>query len=144
MFTRLTQLPHVETAALASLARGEGFRFLDRLIAEWHEGVRFDGPGERLIGAFNRDRLVAIGGLNRDPYAGSPHIARLRRLYVAPDRRRDGLGRRLVASQLDGDNGQFKVVRLKAPDVAAAAFYDAIGVTRIDNEDATHVVRRDA
>ena len=54
---------------LAREARASGHVFLDRLIADWHSGAnRFDKPGECLLGLFDGDRLVAIGGLNRDPY----------------------------------------------------------------------------
>ncbi len=54
---------------IAREARASGHVFLDRLIADWHSGAnRFDKPGECLLGLFDGDRLVAIGGLNRDPY----------------------------------------------------------------------------
>lgn len=55
---------------LRTEAAGEGFRFVEELVAEWHEGTnRFAKPGEVFLGAFRAADLIAVGGLNRDPYA---------------------------------------------------------------------------
>ncbi len=141
MLRRLDDLPLAGIEDLAALARTEGYRFLDRLIAEWQSGeTRFDGPGEGLLAHFDGGRMIAVGGLHRDPYAGMDRVARLRRLYVAPDRRQGGVGRALVARLIDDARGRFELVRLRVPDASAAAFYEAIGFARTDLADATHVL----
>src|SRR5687768_15110823 len=77
-------------------SRGEGFRFLVRLRSEFRDGSnRFDAPGEVLLGGFQGAELVAVGGLNRDPYAPEPRVGRLRHLYVRRAFRGKGVGRAL-------------------------------------------------
>jgi GNAT superfamily N-acetyltransferase len=139
MFRRLHELPIDETEALAVLARGEGYLFLDRLIREQKAADCFAGPGELLLGTFDGGRLVGIGGLHRDPYAGNSKIARLRRFYIAPYWRRRGIGKTLVGELLNGGRSVFEVVRLKAPDAAACRFYEAVGFAHCTDADATHI-----
>ena len=51
-------------AAMQAEARAEGYRFLDRLAAEWDAGTaRFAGAGEQLLAAYCDDELDGIGGL---------------------------------------------------------------------------------
>lgn len=48
----ITHLP-AQILVLEKEAIGEGFRFITRLIDEWHSGAnRFDAPGECLIAAY--------------------------------------------------------------------------------------------
>jgi hypothetical protein len=57
----------------------EGFGFIDRLIDDWLTGVnRFENPGELFIGGFQEGRLLAVCGLNRDPYTDRDGVGRLR------------------------------------------------------------------
>jgi hypothetical protein len=59
--------PHI--AALEREAVAEGFRFLTRLVSEWHSGAnRFDAPGECLMAAYLDQQLAGIGGLSVDPF----------------------------------------------------------------------------
>jgi len=49
---KITRLP-AEVLALEKEAVAEGFRFLTRLISEWHSGTnRFNAPGECLMAAY--------------------------------------------------------------------------------------------
>jgi GNAT superfamily N-acetyltransferase len=123
--------------------RGEaadgGFRFLDRLARDWRNGEnRFDQPGERLVGAFAGDRLIAIGGVNRDPYAERANVGRLRHLYVLKDWRTTGVGRALVEGLLRHAEGVFSEVRLRTDTDAASAFYRQCGFTVVDSPSASH------
>ena len=53
----------------------EGFKFLEKMRLEWDSGKnRFNKEGEALYGAFEGDKLVAIGGINLDPYANDDSI----------------------------------------------------------------------
>lgn len=88
--------------ALRIEASSAGFRFMEKLTKEWETQTnRFDKPGELLAGAFQNGQLVAIGGLNIDPYAGDITIARLRHLYVLKRIRRQGVASRLARYLLD-------------------------------------------
>ncbi len=128
--------------ALRAEAAADGFRFLDRLVADWRSGANaFDRPGEVLLGAFRADDLIALGGLNRDPYASEDGIGRLRHVYVGRSVRRAGVGSTLVRRLLDHARGTFRLVRLRADAEAAASFYVSLGFTPVQDVAGTHVWR---
>src|SRR3954451_22305414 len=128
-------------AGLAADAEADGWRMVSRLIAEWADGRnRFAAPGERayLAGA-EGGRPVAVGGLNVDPYAGEPAVGRIRRLYVARARRRTGVASALMQKLSTDAAGHFRMLHLRTDSAEAAAFYEAIGFTRVlGDPDCTH------
>jgi GNAT superfamily N-acetyltransferase len=106
----------------------EGFRFLRRLVDEHAAGqVRFDAAGEVLLGAFEGDELVAVGGVTRDPYGGDDGVGRVRHVYVRRAHRRRGVGERLVAALEAHAREHFSALVLRTDTEAAAAFYAALG-----------------
>jgi GNAT superfamily N-acetyltransferase len=95
--TQLKALPwdHLEPLIQESLA--QGFDFVNRLVTEYASGAnRFDQPGEALFGVYDGQRLIAVGGLNRDPYLQDGQTGRVRHVYVLSTWRRQGARRRLV------------------------------------------------
>lgn len=59
---QITHLPP-KILALEKEAIGQGFRFITRLIDEWHSGTnRFDAPGECLMVACLNQQLIGVGG----------------------------------------------------------------------------------
>lgn len=127
---------------LRSEAAEEGFDFMDRLAAEWRSDAnRFAGRGEILLGVFHTAHLVAVGGLNRDPYANYDQVGRLRHLYVRKSARRTGVGSALVHQLLSHAKGNFKSVRLRTETLEAAAFYVELGFLAVEDQTATHVIR---
>lgn len=138
LIRQLSALPD-DILLLESAAVAEGFRFLTRLVTEWESGAnRFDRHGEAFFAAFSHGRLLAIGGLTHDPYAG-PQVGRLRRVYVAPASRGVQVGRVLVQHLVQHASGYFNVVRLSTDTPAAAAFYLRCGFQQIEDDGATHV-----
>ncbi|MGG7566066.1 GNAT family N-acetyltransferase [Rhodovulum sp. DZ06] len=128
--------------ALRAAAAAEGFRFLDRLAADWTSGeTRFDAPGEALFAAWRGGALVAIGGVTRDPWAGAApepsRTGRLRRFYVHPSARRRGVGAALLAELIAAARPHFTRLRLRT-DESAAAFYAALGFAQTAEPGATH------
>ena len=77
---RIARLPD-DIARLADLAAREGHQHLKRLVEEFDSGVnRFQSPGEGLFEVRDSAQtLVAIGGLNIDPYTPGQNAGRLRR-----------------------------------------------------------------
>ncbi len=99
---------------LRAEAAVEGFHFVDRLIFEWQSGRnRFLQRAEVFLGAFRAAELVAVGGLNRDPYADQDGIGRLRHLYVRRSARHTGAGSALVRQLLTKAEDAFHLVRLR-------------------------------
>lgn len=118
----------------------EGFGFLLRLRREFLDGGnRFDAPGEALLGCWRGAELVAVGGLNRDPYSAEPRVGRLRHLYVGAAHRRGGVGRVLVAALAEAARPHFDVLRLRTDTEAAARFYEALGFSAVLSPHATHL-----
>jgi GNAT superfamily N-acetyltransferase len=122
-------------------ARGEGYDFLDRLVEDWLSGEnRFDGSGETFCGGFHCGVLVAVGGLNRDPFLADPEVGRIRRVYVRQAWRNRGVGEALVRSLLNTARKSFRSVRLRAENAGAARLYEHIGFSAIDDPNATHIL----
>jgi GNAT superfamily N-acetyltransferase len=124
---------------LISISRPDGFRFVTRLRNDWLERTnRFNGEGETLIQVASGRKLVAIGGLNRDPYAESGSSGRLRRLYVHPQWRGRGLGRQLVMRLVEHASDSFECITLRTDTSEADQFYRHLGFLRVDEDTVTH------
>ena len=125
-------------AALQAEARHEGYRFLERLAAEWEAGTaRFNRPSEALIAAHAAGVLAGIGGLTLDPVV--PDALRMRRFYIHPALRRAGIGRRLAMAllQLPGTAG--RSVTVNAGTAEASVFWEALGFVAERRDGHTHV-----
>jgi len=145
---RKVTLPLDGLDALTAESVAQGYEFLLRLQAEWDSGAnRFDGPGEGLFGAFDGPTVIAIGGLNRDPFSPNPApnpapdaaVGRIRRVYVLSASRGSGVGTQLVQTLLAEARLHFRQVRLRAVSPAAARFYERLGFRPIADPDATHL-----
>ncbi|WP_448124067.1 GNAT family N-acetyltransferase [Pseudomonas veronii] len=142
---QIQQILHLppQILALEKEAFAEGFRFLTRLITEWHSGTnRFDVPGECLMAAYQGDSLIGIGGLTVDPYSPTP-TGRLRRFYIAASSRGKHVGRNLVANFVERASQRFDVIRLSTDTPEGDAFYLHCGFQRSHEDHTTHIMRLD-
>jgi GNAT superfamily N-acetyltransferase len=131
-----------EIAPLVIEAESEGHRFVRRLQHEWNSGEnRFEALGEFLMSAYIDDRLVAIGGLNIDPYSSAAGVGRLRHVYVSSVARRLGVGTQLVKRVMNEAARTFATLRLRTTTIEAAAFYERLGFLAVNEENATHIIR---
>lgn len=138
---RILALP-ADIEALRVEAGSDGFRFLAKLVKEWQsEANRFDGPGEVLAGVFDDERLVAVCGLNIDPYAADSTVGRLRHLYVLKSARRKGVASILVRYLIDAARISFINVRLFTDTRDAAIFYEKFGFSPSESATASHTLR---
>lgn len=139
MQIRPISLDREDLAELSEEALREGFGFLERLARDWITGSnRFADDGELLLGAFDGQQLIAVGGLNRDPYDRAPGVARLRHLYVLKGFRRRGTGTKLVRALRVHAGRGFAELRLRTDRAEAAAFYEKLGFERVAIGEATH------
>jgi GNAT superfamily N-acetyltransferase len=138
------ELPVPGIERLQSEAMDEGYDFIETLVEEWaNAGNRFDAPGEALCGHLDQGMLVAVGGLNCDPFAGRPDMGRIRRVYVRAAWRNRGIGRALMTALVDAARTQFTCVRLRAENEGAARLYESMGFVPIASPDATHILHLD-
>jgi GNAT superfamily N-acetyltransferase len=139
-FQRIHRLPTDALAPLLTASVHEGFHFVERLVREWEEAKeRFNRPGELLLAAYKGGGIIAIGGLTADPYSGEPALGRLRHVYVRPDARRRGIGRRLVQILEQAAEQTYGALVLRTDTPTAARFYETLGYTRLPpGSTATH------
>ena len=118
--------------SIVNQSKEEGFRFIERLINDFKNGSNtFNHFGEGLFGVFNEeDVLVAIGGLNKDPFSNGQYIGRLRRFYVDKEYRRNGIGSILVRRIIDEAKKYYKILVLHTDTEQADKFYSTIGFTK--------------
>lgn len=128
---------------LLEAGRAEGHDLVQRLVDEWNDGSnRFDCPGEVVCEVRIGTRLVAVGGLNRDPYVTDPSVGRIRHVYVSAVARSQGVGRLLVTALVDHARGRFARVRLRTVTREGSGFYRALGFEETPEEpDSTHQIR---
>ncbi|HYS69511.1 MAG TPA: GNAT family N-acetyltransferase [Gemmatimonadaceae bacterium] len=141
--SELQRVHRIPTDALASLLAAsieEGFHFVERLVREWEEAQqRFNQPGELLLAVYKEEDIIAIGGLTSDPYSDDPALGRLRHIYVRPDARRRGIGRRLVRILEQAAEQTYRALVLRTDSPAAARFYETLGYTQLPpGSTATH------
>lgn len=119
----------VNLSNLVKESREDGFRFLERLVQDYKDGKNtFNKNGEALYGVYNnREELIAIGGLNIDPFSDNPEICRLRRFYVAIEYRRNGLGSFLLKRIITEAKNYFTVLVLNTDTSEADQFYTRFG-----------------
>ena len=88
-------------------------------------------PDRAVFGVFAAQRLVGVLGLQREQMRKLAHKALLWGMYVAPQGRREGAGRRLVAAALSHAASALGVSRVtlyvNAQNVAAIALYRSLG-----------------
>ena len=131
-----------EVMPLVIEAESQGHRFMRRLVDDWVSGAnRFQKTGEFLLSACIEGRLVAVGGLNNDPYALIEHVGRLRHVYVLDTARRLGIGTLLVKRIMEDAAESFSMLRLRTKTTDAAEFYERLGFQKTSEQSATHVIR---
>lgn len=135
------ELPLPGLNRLQAEAQEQGYDFVETLVEEWASARnRFDAAGEVLCGYLDQGQLVAVGGLNCDPFAGRLDMARIRRVYVRQGWRNQGIGRALVTALIDHARIHFRSVRLRAENTDAARLYEQVGFVPIASPDATHIL----
>lgn len=130
-------------ANLVEESESEGFRFLRKLVDDWTSGEnRFTQQGEALFIAECDGQIVAVGGLNIDPYANAPTVGRVRRFYVAARFRRQKLGARMIEVIVDLAKQHFTTLRLYTNSEEAARFYLAVGFSsHYGCSECTHILQ---
>ncbi|NHM30888.1 GNAT family N-acetyltransferase [Neobacillus terrae] len=126
---KIKNLLSIEYSHLVLESKENGFRFLDRLVNDYKNGENtFDKDGESLFGVFNQQgTLIAIGGLNIDPFSGDEKVCRLRRFYVSDAYRRKGIGTLLLNTIVSEAKNYFNVLVLHTDTEEAAKYYKAYG-----------------
>lgn len=132
MVKHINNLLNFNLDSLVKQSKEDGFRFVERLINDYKIGSNtFNHFGEGLFGVFNEEGvIVAIGGLNKDPFSNEQYIGRLRRFYVDKEYRRNGVGSLLVKKIIEEAKRYYKILVLHTDTEQADKFYSSIGFTK--------------
>ncbi|AIY04272.1 GCN5-related N-acetyltransferase [Planococcus sp. PAMC 21323] len=124
----IQDLKKLDVSKLVEESEAEGYRFLRRLVDQYEDGSNtFNKQSEVLYGVWDQDHLIAIGGLNRDPYSSKDGVGRLRRFYISTNARRQGVGTKLLQTIVEDAKGHFHELVVRTDSSAADAFYRANG-----------------
>lgn len=129
---QIKNLSSVNLIYLVKESKNEGFLFLERLVNDYKDGTnKFNRYGEFLYGVFTIEgSIVAIGGLNIDPFSNMEQIGRLRRFYVSKDYRRKGIGELLLDTIISDAKKHYKTLVLHTDTEQADKFYTSYGFSK--------------
>jgi GNAT superfamily N-acetyltransferase len=125
--------------ALRLEADREGHNNMSRLAAERSAGEPFFIA---LLAAYAGGELAGVGGLTAEPAPTAEPALRMRRLYVRPASRREGVGRTLASALIQEAFDQTDLVTVHAGDEAAARFWEAQGFLPVVDRPWSHELRR--
>ncbi|GIP31659.1 GNAT family N-acetyltransferase [Paenibacillus sp. J2TS4] len=137
-----TELDLKSMSSLVERSREEGFRHIVRLVKDYEQGKNtFAQHGEALFVAVQGEQIVGVCGLNADPYSQA-EAGRVRRLYVLPEFRRAGIGRKLTEAVITEAAKHYKRLVLRTDNEGAGKFYEALGFSQSNGiEQSTHILR---
>jgi GNAT superfamily N-acetyltransferase len=126
---QIDNLLQIDMNHLVKESKEEGFRIVERLVEDYKSGSNaFNKLGEVLYGVFDKEgKVVAIGGINVNPYTGEGRVGRLRRVYVSKDYRRIGVGKLLLGKLVSCAKEHFEILVLNTNTEQADRFYTAFG-----------------
>ncbi|HEX3887724.1 MAG TPA: GNAT family N-acetyltransferase [Phenylobacterium sp.] len=130
----IDQLP-ADFPALQAEAELEGHRNLTRLALGWSADPTEFVP---LLAAFRDGRLIGIGGMTLEPDSSDELALRMRRLYVSPQARRQGVAQMIANALLQEAFDQSALVTVHAGNAGAAAFWMAMGFAPVEGRNWSH------
>ncbi|MBD7985996.1 GNAT family N-acetyltransferase [Sporosarcina sp. Sa2YVA2] len=141
---RVQDLNTLDITKLVKESEEEGYRFVSRLVNDYEDKTNtFSEDGEALFAVSNPSGdIVAIGGINRSPFADDENVARLQRFYVLEKARRQGVGTLLQNAIIDHAKNHFKEITVRTESSKSDAFYRATGFTFDDSDtETTHIMK---
>lgn len=124
----ITKLTLIDLQPLIDSSTAEGNDFVQKLWDEYQSGKNnFSATGDVLLGVYEDDHLIGVGGVHKDPYLNLPTAGRIRHVYVLPGHRRGGVGKQLVQALIDQASNQFTLFTLRTTTNHGQAFYKSLG-----------------
>lgn len=129
MIHQITNLEINKLQAILEESQLLGYGMIERLLHEWQSGINtFSKPNEAFWGYSTNQTLVAVGGINQDPYLENPLYGRIRHLYVLKDWRQKGIGTSLINTIIVFASQHYSSLTLRTPaDGSADRFYETLG-----------------
>jgi GNAT superfamily N-acetyltransferase len=135
----IVDLKEQDIKHIEDMAKKEGYNLINRLVTDYDSGEnKFDREGEKLIGFVMDDMIVALCGLNIEPT--NIQYGRIRRLYVLPAYRNQGIGTELVNHLIEYARHYYKGVVVNIGNLPVNHFYESIGFNSANNPSFTHLL----
>ena len=139
MIVDIADLSKYDISHIKKMAEQEGYHMLNRLVTDFDSGEnRFDKEGEKLISNIPDDMVVALCGMNIE--STNNDYGRVRRLYVLPAYRHQGIGTEIINHLITFAGKYFKGVVVNIGDLPVGNFYESIGFTLVNNPSFTHLL----
>ena len=139
MIIDILDLGKCNIAVIRRESDNEGYNMINRLAGDYHAGEnRFDKKGEKLIGYSVENKIIALCGLNVEPTHRK--YGRIRRLYVLPKYRNQGIGTSLVKHIVDYARTNFVGVVVNICELPVDNFYQSIGFKLVSHPSFTHLL----
>ncbi|OIU71655.1 GNAT family N-acetyltransferase [Rossellomorea aquimaris] len=131
---QIDNLLNLDLNIIIKQSKEEGFLIGERLVFDYKNGTNtFNNLGEALYGVFNiNGEIVAIGGLNKDPFSTKPYIGRVRRFYVINEYRRNGIGSLLLKNIINEAKKYYKILVLRTNTSEGDNFYTSNGFLKVN------------
>ena len=137
--TRIESIDPYNWTEILNCSRSEGRKIVNRLVTDFQAGTnRFDAPGEILFVHLCSNGVVAVAGLNQEKDTSFGRAGRIRRLYVIPSSRGNGLARSLVEEIIVSASSHFDILTVNVGKLDARGFYEHLGFTPVDHPGITH------
>ncbi len=138
--TRIESVDPYDWTEILIASQSEGHNMVNRLLTDFREGTnRFDAPGELFFAHFHENVVVAVAGLNQEKDRSFGRAGRVRRLYVIPRSRGNGLARSLVEKITLSASAHFDALTVNVGKLDARGFYEHLGFTPVEHPGITHV-----
>ncbi len=132
-----------ELVALADLALMEGVKNVSMLAEDFKTKRISLDDGALILGAWQGTKLIGIGGRTWCPNVKG--ALRMRRFFVAPEARRQGIARVIAQMLLTDAEKHCELVTCNArASDAAPLFWEALGFDRSDLDGITHALHLSA
>ncbi|MFB5661927.1 GNAT family N-acetyltransferase [Alteribacillus sp. HJP-4] len=141
---KISNLEYEEWFELIKQSKAEGIRFPPRLEKEYAIGIhRCQQPEEALFGMQDdKNKLIAVGGVNCDPYSDFVKVGRVRRFFVSKKWRRTGAGSSLLEAMISFSRDHYNFLVLYSDSESASSFYVSTGFERTgDFPYSTHMMK---
>jgi len=137
---RINSLEPYDWTQILHESQSEGHNMVNRLVTDFRSGAnRFNAAGEALLTCLSGNGVTAVAGLSCEPDESLARAGRIRRLYVLPEFRGNGLGRSLVEEITALAAPHFHVLTVNVGKLDAYAFYEHLGFSSVEHPSITHM-----
>ncbi|MEI6352757.1 MAG: GNAT family N-acetyltransferase [Candidatus Nomurabacteria bacterium] len=129
----------LEIQEIANETSQDNYNFVQRTIDEWKNNTnKFSKIGEKLWGIIIDNKIIGIGGLNKDPFIEDEKVGKVRHIYISKQYRGFGLSKILLNLIIEKAKENFTTLRLSTNNPIASSVYESLGFKKVEGIKVTH------